>query len=767
MSDNQANKLFWSKPVVRWSGTVLLGLVFVLSYLIYMAADLVSNDLLDPALYISALDENDFYKRIYAELLADPALQEVDALIAGSVEFGPEMSTSPVSLATSTLGLVLPPSTVKGLVEEAITRLTDYLSGETDRLEPRLDISSQLKEGTAADAIMARLQAELPELIAQDDAVAADSAATAEENRLADYAQGLADGVLGALPADVASARTDQLSEEERGRLANALLGSGADSAPATIRAQMDTALAANDMSSAIALATSTILRPRVENAVSELKDKIKGSGVDDAVISLALTLEETEENVLGKLNTIRDLMFILNQRIIPVTFVVMALALIGIVLLHGHGLRDVLRTAGLTLLVAGILAFLIWWILGQVVQSGLEERFASSTSPLPETLKLMVLDVVNTIRGDVWRSIWTTALLPLAGGLLLLLVSFILQESPAIGRFFHDLWANHKLLVGLALLLIMMVPLIYRALFREQREAARACNGHVELCDRRLNEVALASTHNSMSISQYGWIWPSHDGTLTNQLDAGVRGLLIDTHYWDDESFIESYLDALPDHVRPAAEKALVLLDLPAQEGQFLCHNLCGFGVTKLAEGLAEIRVFLEENPREVVVIVIQDAITPEDTATAFEDSGLISMVYTHEPGQPWPTLGEMIDKNQRVVVMAEEGGPPPPWYHHVWDYTKETPYSFHDPEEMSCEPNRGTEEGEFFLLNHWIERASPSRVDSALLNEYQFLLDRAQECAEVRGQIPNFVAVNFYLNGDLFDVVDELNGVNVAAAN
>ena len=134
-----------------------------------MAADLISNDLLDPELYISALDENHFYERLYTDLLADPALQEVEALIFGSVEFGPEISTSPLSLATSTLGLVLPPSTVKGLVEGAITRLTAYLSGETDRLEPRLDISSQLEEGTAADAIMARLQAELPELIAQDN----------------------------------------------------------------------------------------------------------------------------------------------------------------------------------------------------------------------------------------------------------------------------------------------------------------------------------------------------------------------------------------------------------------------------------------------------------------------------------------------------------------------------------------------------------------------------------------------------------------------
>ena len=36
-----------------------------------------------------------------------------------------------------------------------------------------------------------------------------------------------------------------------------------------------------------------------------------------------------------------------------------------------------------------------------------------------------------------------------------------------------------------------------------------------------------------------------------------------------------------------------------------------------------------------------------------------------------------------------------------------------------------------------------------------------RAEECREERGQIPNFVAVNFVILGDLFAVVDELNGV------
>jgi hypothetical protein len=36
-----------------------------------------------------------------------------------------------------------------------------------------------------------------------------------------------------------------------------------------------------------------------------------------------------------------------------------------------------------------------------------------------------------------------------------------------------------------------------------------------------------------------------------------------------------------------------------------------------------------------------------------------------------------------------------------------------------------------------------------------------RMRECGRIRHHKPNLVAVNFYREGDLFQVVDELNGV------
>ena len=59
-------------------------------------------------------------------------------------------------------------------------------------------------------------------------------------------------------------------------------------------------------------------------------------------------------------------------------------------------------------------------------------------------------------------------------------------------------------------------------------------CNGHAELCDRPLNEVALATTHNSMSVPLPGWYSSMQEVPIADQLHDGIRGLQIDTHYAD-----------------------------------------------------------------------------------------------------------------------------------------------------------------------------------------------------------------------------------------
>ena len=65
------------------------------------------------------------------------------------------------------------------------------------------------------------------------------------------------------------------------------------------------------------------------------------------------------------------------------------------------------------------------------------------------------------------------------------------------------------------------------------QAVVATGCNGHDELCDRPLNEVAFAASHNAMSAaSEPGWFFASHTTGIREQLEYGMRALLIDTQY-------------------------------------------------------------------------------------------------------------------------------------------------------------------------------------------------------------------------------------------
>src|SRR6476659_2673453 len=64
-------------------------------------------------------------------------------------------------------------------------------------------------------------------------------------------------------------------------------------------------------------------------------------------------------------------------------------------------------------------------------------------------------------------------------------------------------------------------------------------CNGLAELCDRRVEQVTFAATHNSMAAGREGWYAPDQQNGITAQLRAGIRALLIDTQYWETDASV------------------------------------------------------------------------------------------------------------------------------------------------------------------------------------------------------------------------------------
>ena len=316
---------------------------------------------------------------------------------------------------------------------------------------------------------------------------------------------------------------------------------------------------------------------------------------------------------------------------------------------------------------------------------------------------------------------------------------------------------------------------------------AAGPCNGHAELCNRPLDKVVLPATHNAMSAPLPGWYSSEQDRPIPGQLADGVRGLLIDTHYAyklpngklrtsfgsHEELVRQVRQDGVPASAVDAAQRIRDRLGFAGRgkRGMYLCHTFCELGDTPLGDVMVDLHDFLVAHPNEVVVVINQDYVTPDDFVAALKKAGLERYAYRGPTDGTWWTLRKMIDSGQRVVFLAENKAGAAPWYQLAYkSITEETPYQFKKVGQLtdssrlpdSCTANRGPSRAPLFLINHWIATAPlqlPS--DASKVNARKPLLARATECRRLRNHLPNLLAVNFYRRGDLFKVVDKLNGV------
>jgi hypothetical protein len=310
------------------------------------------------------------------------------------------------------------------------------------------------------------------------------------------------------------------------------------------------------------------------------------------------------------------------------------------------------------------------------------------------------------------------------------------------------------------------------------------ACNGAAALCDKPLDEVALPATHNSMSATVKGWYASQQERGIAGQLDDGIRGLLIDTHYADKlaNGRARTYFASPADLSRAVKqdgvstqtyEAALRLRERvgfkgSGTRGMYMCHTFCELGATPLPDGLKDIHDFLVTHPGQVLVVVNQDYVTPADFVKAVADAGLSRYVFTPPSGDHWPTLREMIDSGHRLLVLAENRAGGAPWYQPAYTrLLQETPFAFSGPAQLadtasSCQDNRGTANAPLFLLNNWVTTDPVPRPSNASeVNAYATLLARARACERARRHVINLVAVDFYRRGDVVRVTNTLNGV------
>lgn len=283
------------------------------------------------------------------------------------------------------------------------------------------------------------------------------------------------------------------------------------------------------------------------------------------------------------------------------------------------------------------------------------------------------------------------------------------------------------------------------------QREGAVVCNGSELLCGRHYDDVAYATTHNAMAARfapySYSPLISNQCSGVPTQLEDGIRGLMLDIHLYQP----------------PDADF----------EDLYLCHSDCDFGAQLLVDGLAEVRSFLDDHPAEIVTFIIE---TDADTAPmeaqirdAFIASGLEPYAHVQTPGTAWPTLGEMVAADERLVVLTDDSSPqtgcnatgtPCPWNHYLWGgFAFETPFTARNAGEFTCSDLRGDPGDDLFILNHFLTVNIGQPRFARQVNFDPLISRRARECWAYQGQIPNFPTVDFYEIGRVVRTANLLN--------
>jgi hypothetical protein len=725
---------------------LILVAVFVVGFVLESSVVLVRGRLLDADMYSSALVRADAYERVYTEVLADPAFAELQEELLGGLGLDESSATQVRTLAIGSLRLGLPPSTLRRGTETFIDAVLRYVRGDTARLDGDVDVTEVL--GRVRDSGVVWVHSRL----ATADPL---TARTVEAYRAAvdSFADRLAAGAVPDTIPVFAGAAT------EAARVLDVILDRLGPDLDPRLREQIRADVLSGDERDALIEASTPLIAGRAAAATAELRASLERGRELDVITELADRAGRSKTAIVGQLNTVRDAASWLSLPTALFGAALMASSAAGILWLNRGNVRRAAYLLAAAAIVSGLAIVALWTVAATVVSSPFEP--ATGTGPgtwgLPAGLRSLLADIEATLADALAASVRRLALVPVAVGAALAVgVALAPRMRLPSARQAAAVGATAGVVVGLV---AWVVPAVASS------SGPRACNGDPELCGRRYDDVVYAATHNSMSSPDVVRVWPEQDGDIRAQLDAGVRALLIDTHHWtplvsDDQ--LTNREPFLPAHVADPLFAALGPLR-NGRDGTFLCHNQCALGAIPMLDALRTVREFLEENPDEVVTVIIQDEISPAETAEAFGAAGLDPYLHEHGPGTRWATLGELIDRGERLVVFAENQGPPPIWYQRAFEHMQDTPFGFPRPEDFSCDVNRGDPDASLFLLNHWVTRqnAAPDRATAAGVNGHDVIVERARACQRERGLVPNYIAVDFYNLGDVTGAVDTLNGV------
>ncbi|KAF8013714.1 hypothetical protein BT93_I1547 [Corymbia citriodora subsp. variegata] len=257
----------------------------------------------------------------------------------------------------------------------------------------------------------------------------------------------------------------------------------------------------------------------------------------------------------------------------------------------------------------------------------------------------------------------------------------------------------------------------------------------------------------NNLPFNRYSWL-TTHNAYARMQVKSATGSVIVSPRNQQD-----TVADQLNNGVRG------LMLDMYDFENDiWLCHSYGGhcYNYTAFQPAinvLKEVQTFLEANPSEIVTIIIEDYVSsPNGLTKVFDAAGLRKYWFPvsrmPKNGGDWPTVDDMIQKNQRLLVFtsksskeASEG------IAYQWRYMVENQYGDGGMTAGLCpnraeSPSMNTASRSLVLVNYFPDMPDFTR---ACKHNSAPLISMVNTCYAAAGKRwPNFIAVDFYKRSD-----------------